>query len=273
MKNLKIYSLGILIISFISCSKEDLVVDRELVNASADIEFTNETDFNSGIEAASDNSSFSDRNSDINSALASCATVTVDDATPGVFPKTFTIDYGTGCISNGITRSGSITVTLTDYIMNSGSITTIVRGNNYYINGRKVEGTIVYENTTTNTATPQWNRTITNGKITNNAGVVYNHSGTRTIKQIAGVSTLALLDNIYEVATGNHTVSKNNGATLTVTIVQPLIKKYACAHISQGQLDLQGSVLDGVLDYGDNTCDYFATYTHSNGVVYDITLL
>lgn len=273
MKKFNLYLVGSLFLTLFSCSKEDIVVDRELVNAYAEIEFSSEVDFNSGIDAASDNSSFTSR-SEINSntSLASCATVTVDNATPGVFPKTFTIDFGSGCVSNGILRSGSITVTVTNYIMTAGSVTTIVRGNNYYINGRKVEGTIVYENTTTDVNNPKWNRTITNGRTTTTSGDIYTHSGTRTVKQIAGVSTLTLVDNIYEITTGNHTITKNNNNTLTATVVEPLIKKYACAHISQGQLDLQGSILDGILDYGDNTCDYFATYTHSNGVVYDIVL-
>ena len=273
MKKINLYIIGTLFLTLLSCSKEDTTVDRELVNAYAEIDFSSEVDFNSGIEAASDNSSFASR-SEINSntSLASCATVTVDNVTPGVFPKTFTIDFGSGCVSNGILRSGSITVTITNYIMTTGSVTTIVRGNNYYINGRKVEGTIVYENTTTDVNNPQWNRTITNGKTTTTSGDIYTHFGTRTVKQIAGVSTLTLVDNIYETTTGNHTITKNNNATLTATVVTPLIKKYACPHVSQGQLDLQGSILDGILDYGDNTCDNIATYTHSNGQVYNISL-
>ncbi|MDP5001296.1 MAG: hypothetical protein NWQ15_05310, partial [Flavobacterium sp.] len=112
MKKFNLYIIGTLFLTLFSCSKEDIVVDRELVNAYAEIEFSSEVDFNSGIEAASDNSSFASRNNiNSNTSLASCATVTVDNATPGVFPKTFTIDFGSGCVSNGILRSGSITVT------------------------------------------------------------------------------------------------------------------------------------------------------------------
>lgn len=275
MKNLKLYTFGLLLISlsFVSCNKdEDFAVDKELVNTSADIDLTNELDFNSGIDVSSDNSSYSDRSSLQTNAVAPCASVSVDNATPGVFPKVFTIDFGTGCTYNGMTRSGIITITITDYVMNNGSIMTIERGSNYYVNGRKVEGTVVYENTTTNPASPQWTRTITNGKITNLAGVVFNHYGTRTVKQIAGVSTLILADNIYEITSGNHTITKSDGSSLSVTVVESLIKKYSCSHISQGQLDLQGSVLDGILDYGNNTCDNLATYTHSNGNVYNVTL-
>jgi len=275
MKNLKFYTFGLLLmsLSFVSCNKdEDFAVDKELVNTSADIDLTNELDFNSGIDISSDNSSYSERSSIQTNTVAPCASVSVDNATPGVFPKIFTVDFGTGCTYNSMTRSGIITITITDYVMNNGSIMTIERGSNYYVNGRKVEGTVVYENTTTDPAIPQWTRTITNGKITNLAGVVFNHYGTRTVKQTAGVSTLILADNIYEITSGNHTITKSDGSSLSAIVIEPLIKKYACSHISQGQLDLQGSVLDGILDYGNNTCDNLATYTHSNGTVYNIIL-
>ncbi len=277
MKNLKWFTFLLLLmsLSFVSCNKdEDFAVDKELVNASADIDLTNELDFNSGIEASNDNSSYADRsafNLESN-ALSSCAEVTVDNATPGVFPKVFTVDFGTGCTYNGITRSGVITITISNYVLNNGSIMTIERGNNYYVNGRKVEGTVVYENTTTNYDIPQWTRTITNGKITNLAGVVFNHYGTRTVKQTEGVSTLIFADNVYEITSGNHTITRDGGSSLNLTVVEPLIKKYACSHISQGKLNLQSSVLDGILDYGNNTCDNLATYTHSNGTIYNIIL-
>lgn len=275
MKNLNLFTFGVFLfaLSFVSCTKEEeLTVDQELVRASADIDLTNELDFNAGIDASSDNSSFSDRSSLQTNAIAPCATVSVNNTTPGVFPKVFTINFGTGCTHNGITRSGIITVTITNYVMNSGSIMTIERGNNYYVNGRKVEGTVVYENTTTNPAIPQWTRTITNGKITNLSGVVYHHNGTRTVRQTAGVNTLILADNIYEITSGNHTITREGGSTLTLTVVETLIKKYACNHISQGKLDLQGAVLDGILDYGNNECDNLATYTHSDGTVYNVIL-
>lgn len=90
MKKMNFYIIGTILLTLISCSKEDIVVDRELVSAYAEIEFSSDVDFNSGIEASSDNGSFSSRtNSASNSELTSCATVTVDNATPGVFPKTF----------------------------------------------------------------------------------------------------------------------------------------------------------------------------------------
>jgi hypothetical protein len=278
MKNLKTYVFGSFLafsLLLTSCNKEEegVAVDTELLAANAQIDFGNELDFNAGVDVASENSSYSSRNSSPFESLSpTCATITVDNATPGVFPKTFTVDFGTGCLHNGITRSGIITVTFSDYFINYGSTMTIVRTNNYYINSRKLEGTVVYENVTTNSSIPKWNRTVTNGVLTTLTGNVFTFSGTRTVQQTAGVGTLTLGDNTYEVLSGNHTVTKANGSTLTVTVVETLIKNYACNYISQGQLNLQGSFLDGILDYGDNTCDNQATYTHSNGTVYNVNL-
>ena len=277
MKNLKMYFFTLVGVLFFSCSDNDdkqqtESVDSEMVSANMTADFTSELDFNAGIDIASNNSSYSNKTINEASAIPTCATVNVNNTTPGVFPKIFTIDFGTGCTQNGITRSGIITITLSGYVMSNGSTMTIER-NNYYVNLRKIEGTVVYTNETTNTSIPQWTRTLTNGQITFPNGAIFTHSGTRTVKQTAGVGTLILGDNIYEVISGTHTVNRPNGTTLTSTIVQPLIKKHACNYISQGQLNLQGTVLNGVLDYGNNDCDNLATYFHNpNGQTYNVNL-
>ena len=88
-----------------------------------------------------------------------------------------------------------------------------------------------------------------------------------------GAGTLALADNVYHVISGTHVISRPaGGSTLTVTVLETLIKRYSCDYISKGKLDLEGTYLNGVLDYGNDTCDNEATYTHSNGQVYPITL-
>ena len=246
MKNLKMYFFALLIVSFVSCTKEDENqvenVDSEMVGVNMTADFSSELDFNAGIDVANNNSSYSNKSTNEVSIIPTCATITVNNTTPGVFPKIFTIDFGAGCSQNGVTRSGIITITLSGYVMNNGSTMTIER-NNYYVNFRKIEGTVVYTNETTNVSIPQWTRTLTNGQITLPNGAIFTHSGTRTVKQTAGVGTLILGDNIYEVISGTHTVNRPNGTTLTSTIVQPLIKKHACNYISQGQLNLQGTVL------------------------------
>lgn len=260
------------LLSLLSCNREQetFSTDQDLVLANAMVEFASEADFNYGTELSTSNSSYSNRMPSLE-PLASCASVSLNNSTPGVFPKVFTVDFGSGCTFNGITRSGSLTITLSDYVLNSGSMMTIER-NNYFINGVKIEGTVTYTNQTVNPSIPQWTRTVTNGVVTFQNGIAYTHSGTRTVRQIEGVATLVLADNVYEILAGSHTINRPNGSSLTATVNTPLIKKFSCPYVSQGSLNLQGTFLDGVLDYGNNTCDGLATYTHSNGQSFLINL-
>lgn len=266
--------LLILSFTFNSCNKEEqenTTIDQDLLVANGQIDLANELDFDLGLDVATEQNTYSSRNENTTMSFPTCATISITSGTLGEFPITFSIDFGSVCLHNGIVRSGIIQITFDDYLTNFGSHMTITR-NNYYVNGRKIEGTVIFENQTTNAQIPKWTRTVSNGQLTTLNGNVFTFSGTRTVQQIAGVGTLSLGDNIYEVLSGTHTVNRPNGTSLTVTVVTPLIKKYACTYISQGQLDLQGSLLDGILDYGDNTCDNQATYIHSNGVVYNISL-
>jgi hypothetical protein len=266
MKKIKIYLAGVFALALtISCSKDDdqnQSSDNEMLRTSSVIEQINENDFQAGTETASDNSSLRTSGLASSSTVAPCATVTASSLT--TFPRTFTIDFGTGCTHNGLTRSGILTITLSGPLMQAGSEMTITR-NNYFINGYHVEGTVVYLNQTTNPSIPQWTRTVTNGVLTTPSGLVYNHSGQRTVRQIEGAGTLVLGDNVYEVTAGSHTITRPNGTTLTSTVITPLIKQYACLYISQGVLHLEGTVLNGDLDYGNNTCDNQAVFTNSQG--------
>lgn len=264
-------------LAMLSCSTEDNkefsgnpLTDSDLVLATTKTGFSDEMDINYANDIANNYDSYSTRTS--NNSLTTCASVTIDNANPGEFPKTITVDFGNECNINGIVRSGTLTITLTDYVTNFGSQMTIVRGNNYYINGYKLEGTIVYENTTTNSNIPSWDRDLIGGKMTTPAGNVYTYTDSRSVQLIAGASTPTLTDNTYKAISGTRTVNRPNNTTLTSTILTPLIKSHNCAYISEGSLDLQGTFLDGVLDYGNGNCDNQATYTHVTGQVFNITL-
>ena len=188
----------------------------------------------------------------------SCATVTV---TPqNTFPKTITIDFGTGgCVSaDGIPRKGKINITLSDYLHITGTTATMTF-DNYYTAGFKVEGNILWTNTSTQNAF-SWTRQITNGKVIEPIGGYYwTHEGTKTVVQTAGGTTpLNLLDDVYAV-TGSHTVVNPAGKTRTVTITEALEKKTTCHHVTKGKVKVQGTTHFAILDYGDGTCDNIAT--------------
>ena len=235
MKNVKLALLTIIVATFYltSCTKDEVVnaTDTNTVVASATIDAINELDFKTGTQVTFENSLSKSTKSTVNSLVGACATITVDNLTPNVFPKVITIDFGTGCTANNITRKGKLKVTLSGLVSTPKAIMKIER-ENYYVNGLKVEGTVVYVNETVTPNIPQWSRTITNGKLTNLEGMVFFNSGTHTIKQTEGVGTpLVLSDNTYEMTQGNHTVSKENGPSLTLTVAESLIKKYDCNYV------------------------------------------
>jgi len=284
MKNLFQLLIGFLTISLVvSCSKDSVEAfnqdNLEVVIAKSESDFVIETDVTLGNDAAARRGAFSGTSSpDPNTAnLPACAVITVLAGGPSggtfVFPFKVEIDFGTGCTNaNGITRKGKLTIEFSNYLMAPGSVMTIVRGDNYYINLRKVEGTIAYTNTTTSAATPSWTRVVTNGKVTRPNGQVFTHAGSRSVVMAAGAGTPTMGDNVYHVIAGTHSVTRPNGITMNATIQEMLVKRYSCAHIEQGKINLVGGLVNGVLDYGDGTCDNQATYTHVNGTVYNINL-
>jgi hypothetical protein len=252
---------------YVSCTKEDSLeaTDSSQVVASASIDAINELDVQTGTQISF--TKLTGRNTE-KSLTSLCGTITMEPAT--AFPKTFYIDFGTACTTNGITRKGKLKITFSNYITETNSTMTIER-QDYSVNNNKVEGTIVYQNITT-TAEPQWTRTVTNGKFTDSKGDVYLNAGTHTVKQTAGALTPAdLTDNIYEMTAGTHTVTKQNGAKITLTITEPLIKNFTCDYVSKGKLRVESTLMNGTIDYGTGDCDNQGTYTQ-NGIVFPITM-
>lgn len=260
---------------YVSCSSDnnDPVVSTDLtsIGASIAVDTSNEMDLNTAL-AVSTTSSNTAKTAE--SAPGICATITVTTPSGTAYPKVFLADFGTaGCKdANNLMRKGQLKVTLSGPITTTGSKMTIERID-YSINGIKLEGTIEYTNTTTAATMPQWTRKVTNGKLTDLQGRVYTNAGTYTTKQTAGVDTpLVLSDNVYEITDGSHTVTSSEGVTLTLTVKESLIKKYSCLFISKGQLKIQGGILNGVIDYGNNDCDAIYTYTHENGSSFNLSM-
>jgi len=198
-----------------------------------------------------------------------CGNVTVSQ---GAFPKTITIDFGTGstCL-DGITRSGSINIVLSDSVRKSGSTATLTF-NNYIVGGYKREGTIVWTNTRTGDAL-SWTR-VDSGKVTAPGGRYWYVTGTKNVVQTAGASTpLNITDDVFSI-TGSRTYTNANGVVRTATVVagQPLEKATICANIDKGQLKIQGPNHYVIIDFGDGTCDALATYAIDGGVAHQFIL-
>jgi hypothetical protein len=269
MKNYYILSAFVLaFFSFISCTNEDSLeaTDNSPLIASSNIDLVNELDIKTGNQLSFEKLTAKQTSKTL---MTSCAVITMNPITSN-YPKTFYVDFGTGCTTNGITRKGKLKITFSNHITQTGSAMTIER-ENYYVNGNKAEGKIEYKNTTVNSNIPQWIRKVTDGIFTNIKGEVYLNSGTHTIKQKAGISTLTLDDNVYEMTEGTHIVSKQNGAKITLSVLESLVKNYNCDYVTKGKLKVESTLLNGTIDYGNGDCDKEVFYTQ-NGIIFPFSM-
>jgi hypothetical protein len=198
---------------------------------------------------------------------SSCAVISEDVAT---FPKTITVDFGTGCTDYfGRTRVGKMFIHLTDSFHLAGAIRTVTF-ENFSINGIGITGSRITTNTGENTSgQPTFTRVI-DTDITNN-GSTFQRNFTHQMTWTSGYNTPACFDNSWSI-TGSGTVVRANGNTLTRTITSPLIIDFSCQHIKQGTIQITTGVGTWTLDYGNGSCDNAATVTRPNGSVNSISL-
>ena len=267
MRTLFLYaSSGILLSTiFSACSKkENQVPDTNnqgtaitLTMASSISETLFDDVFNQ-VNVEAENNNISGRISTV-TGTQGCATVTLSPADLATFPKTMTIDYGTGCTIGAITRKGKFIATFTGRIRNAGTTVTI-SFDNYYVNDYKLEGSFSITNNTVNNALSFITQS-TNGKLTYPGGLLYyTHSGQHTYSQVGGTGTATYLDDSWSV-TGTGTTKSSAHESLTVTIKTPLIKNVACGAIVSGEEDFQYNNISGSLNFGSGSCDRQATLT------------
>jgi hypothetical protein len=193
--------------------------------------------------------------------FAPCAVINVSPADTFSYPKTVSIDFGTGCTDTyGITRKGKVTYVFSGRILAPGT-TVSATFDGYAVNGYQLAGTYSITNNATGNGV-SFVTQVTGGQITFPDATAYSYAGTRTVTQTAGTGTLTLLDNEYSIA-GSHSFSSSTGKSLVDSITSPLIWKLTCPHIVSGVIGFtytyNGTSVDGTFDYGSGTCDDQAT--------------
>lgn len=205
------------------------------------------------------------------SNTARCFTVTVVPNIPHVFPKTVTIDFGTGCLGrDGKYRKGKIISIYTKpMVIPTAKVSTTFDG--YHVDSFKIEGTHITENTST-TNMQGWNVKVIQGKITNTISNRWRKwNSVKDVLQVAGNGTPNFpLDDIYKIE-GAANGSNSAGHTWSSLVTEPLIKKFACPWIVQGKVRLNRDGRTALLDYGNGNCDNKAII-YINGVPHIITL-
>ena len=192
----------------------------------------------------------------------SCPTVTLSHPSDGIWPKTITIDYGTGCTGfYDNTRSGKIIIIVTGPRLETGSKKTVTF-DNYFFNGIKVEGTKEIENKGFNSNQHLvFSVKLTGGKLILPDESVVERSFEHQKELIAGLQTRNIWDDECLI-TGTANGININGVAYNNKIITPLHWKRVCKFIVSGAVKIEREGKDPViLDYGTGECDAVATIT------------
>jgi hypothetical protein len=195
----------------------------------------------------------------------SCPTVTITHPSDAVWPKTITVDYGTGCTGfYENTRAGKIIIVVTGPRRETGSKRTVTF-DNYYINGIKVEGTHVLENKGFNSSQNLLvSVTLTGGKITLPDGKTIQRSFQHQREWIAGLLTKNPWDDECLI-TGTAAGVNINGVAYTKTIMTALHWKRVCRFVVSGVIEIEMAGYEPFeIDFGTGDCDAVATVTRGN---------
>jgi hypothetical protein len=266
-------ALGVLVFS--SCQDEDTTPSAQLNETE---ETAQEVDLNASLEDIDEvaligfqRNGFADR-SLITLEEDLCSRVVITWL-PG--EKKMVIDFGEGCTSpRGVTRKGKIIVTYTGRYWSPGSkITT--RFENYYVDGKKIEGIRVV----TNEGFNEGDKFFT-FKIVMEGGKITWPDGTFRTFEKRHTKRIFLPNGdrgVMYVITGGSKGKNREGKEFVVEIAKPLVYFERCIKSgirvpSEGILHIQVQSKDKIIiDFGDKTCDKEVTIT-KNGDSKTVTL-
>jgi hypothetical protein len=195
----------------------------------------------------------------------SCPSVTITHPSDAVWPKTITVDYGTGCTGfYENTRAGKMVIVVTGPRRETGSKRT-TSFDNYYINGIKVEGTHEVENMGFNSSQNLIvSVTLAGGKLTLPDGKTIQRSFEHQREWIAGL----LSKNIWDdecLVTGTAAGVNINGVAYTRDITTALHWERVCRFVVSGVIKVERAGEEPfTIDFGTGDCDAVAIVTRGN---------
>lgn len=267
-----------LLLMFSSCKKENSATSASVTDEEAQVMSSENAEADGYVEDA-DEMGFS-MNSDVETITNSESKVI--DATPGqlgwridlftdlqfkiglcttieassydsVYPKTITVNYGSGCIcKDGKFRKGSISFEFSAPLRRPGSVLKITF-NDYFVNRVSVKGTRTITNLSSNGAI-KFSTSIEGGSLTWPSGRTITYESSKTFTQTVGMDTRTVRDDVYSIDIYTKTVYAN-GKTVIKTSESPIIKPIACDWRVKGVLKIQINDRTLFLDYGNGDCD------------------
>lgn len=258
---------GMAALSFQACKKESPDSDSQAMtsveeSAQAEDDFTDSFSEISNLSAESSLLLSADGNTFSTSAEAafsnSCISVNISPSGPA-WPKTVTLDFGSGCSADNVTRKGKIVAVFTDRFKNTGAKVTISY-DGYYVNNRKIEGSKTITNNGKNAA-GNYNFGVALSESFTGSKGIFTRTASRNIEWVEGSETYSPSDDVFSI-TGTASGSNSAGKSFSSTITKALIKKAACRFIVAGTIEFKaGSSATHILDFGNGDCDANATVT------------
>ena len=189
--------------------------------------------------------------------LGQCYEFNVDDVTIDKWPKTLTLNFGTGCTgTDGRVRAGKVIMTISNYIMKPGTTITITL-DGYSVNLVQLKGTKVITNQSSGT-TFKYSTKVTGGVIKLDT-LTFGYSCEKVITQVEGSNTPFVTEDDSYSGTGTASLTYPGGTIVTYTTKEPLIKALKCAWIGKGKADVTFDQVTATIDYGAGICDDSAT--------------
>lgn len=275
--NMLLLSVGIISVSITSCEKAGINTDlRDLTSVdetviAAETIFDTFTDLSS---LTSENNALFSVSAKGNQTMSvpqesnSCIQLNISPQNM-TWPLTLTMDYGTGCTVENITRKGKMIAVFSDRFKNPGAKITVTF-ENFQVNDHKIEGTKIITNNGKNAA-GNLNFTIeVAGSKISTADKSMSFSSTNNIEWTAGSDTFLPGDDVFSIS-GSAKLTNSKGKELAVSIVKPLIKKAACRFVVAGSTDIKAGDAMWTLDYGSGDCDNKAS-VNILGEIKEITL-
>lgn len=194
-------------------------------------------------------------NYDFSQISGTCASVTESSTT---FPKTVTIDFGTGCTGpNGYTKKGKIIVEMSNLLTVIGATRTFTF-DGFSINDVVITGTKKLTNSGLNSSGNLDITVVSDITMTNSNGArtkSFTHN-----REWIGHSTCDTADDEFKI-TGSGSISRSDGKERNYLITTAIHIKASCRYPISGIVDFGTAKIGAILDYGDGTCDELAIIT------------
>ncbi len=194
-------------------------------------------------------------NTETSFGVNGCAVYNVSPNDITTFPKTISVDFGSGCTDGlGVTRKGKVTYIFSGKLITPGT-TVSATFTNYSVAGYLLQGTYSITNNSSLATGIAFTTKVTGGSIVFPDQRVFSYEGTKTVTQTAGqLTTMDNTDDVFGIV-GNNSFSAS-GNTLVNNITKALSKAYICKFVGSGTISFTyNNSVKGTLDFGNGACD------------------